>query len=87
MLWLPTSKEMLYQAKTTIDTLFVRCGDGLAALTVFFGTRYWHFSLKDFLVVNIVLCCGWVYLAFYLTREYRRWSAENMANNTVTVST
>ena len=33
MLWLPTTKAMLYQAKPTVDTLFVRLGDGLAAAT------------------------------------------------------
>jgi hypothetical protein len=39
MLWLPTTKEMLYQAKPTVDTLFVRLGDGLAAVTILVGTR------------------------------------------------
>ncbi|VUD62727.1 hypothetical protein TDB9533_03099 [Thalassocella blandensis] len=74
MIWLPTTKEMMYQAKATVDTLFVRMGDGLAALTVLLGTRYWSFSLNTFLIINLVLSFVWVLLALYLTREYKRWS-------------
>lgn len=31
MLWLPTSKDILYQAKPTVDTFCMRLGDGMAA--------------------------------------------------------
>jgi len=74
MLWLPTNKAMMYQAKTTIETLFYRLGDVLAALTVLLGTRYWQLRLDDFLVFNIVLCALWVLVSIYLYREYKVWS-------------
>jgi AAA family ATP:ADP antiporter len=72
MLWLPATKEMLYQAKTAIDTLFVRMGDGLAALTVLIGTRVFAFSLLSFLLINAFLAIVWLGFAIYLSRENRR---------------
>jgi AAA family ATP:ADP antiporter len=74
LLWLPTTKEMLYQAKTAIDTLFVRLGDGLAALTVLVGTRVWSLGILQFIVVNIVLIVLWIGVAFFLMEENRRWT-------------
>lgn len=76
MLWLPTSKSMLYQAKTTADTLFVRLGDGLAALTVLIGTRLLDFSLLQFLTLNITLSLFWFLLAIYIFTEYRKWEQQ-----------
>ncbi|MEZ5558110.1 MAG: hypothetical protein R3E86_06115 [Pseudomonadales bacterium] len=74
MLWLPTSKTMLYKAKPAIDTLFVRIGDGLAAVTVLLGTRLWHLEVVQYFQLNVVIVCIWVVLAFYLMRENRRWA-------------
>ena len=76
MLWLPASKEMLYQAKTAIDTLFVRMGDGLAALTVLIGTRVIVLDLVNFLLINVVLGVVWLGFALYLSRENRRLKRE-----------
>ena len=73
MLWLPASKEMLYQAKSVIDTLFVRIGDGLAALTVLIGTRIVTLDMISFVWINVVLILAWIPLAAYLVRENRRW--------------
>jgi ATP:ADP antiporter, AAA family len=73
MLWLPVSKDMLYQAKTAIDTLFVRVGDGLAAITVLVGTRLLTLEVVSFLWINVVLALAWIPLAVYLVRENRRW--------------
>lgn len=75
MLWLPTSKEMLYQAKTAVDTLFVRLGDGLAALTVMIGVRVFDLSILNFLIINILLILVWIGLAFFLIEENRRWTS------------
>jgi AAA family ATP:ADP antiporter len=75
MLWLPTSKTMLYKAKPTVDTLFVRIGDGLAAVTVLLGTRVWHLEVVQYFQLNMLIVCVWVLLAFYLVRENRRWAA------------
>src|SRR6185295_13269300 len=37
VVWLPTTPEMKYRTKPAIDSLFVRLGDGMAALTVLVG--------------------------------------------------
>ena len=76
LLWLPTTKAMMYQAKPTIDTLFVRLGDGLAALTVLLGTRVATFDVLDFVWINVVLIGVWIPVAVYLVRENRRWMRE-----------
>ena len=76
MLWLPTSKTMLYKAKTAVDTFFVRLGDGLAALTVLVGTRFFSLSVLQFLVVNIVLILVWIAVAIFLVGENRRWTVD-----------
>ena len=73
MLWLPTSKEMLYQAKPTVDTLFVRLGDGLAALTIMVGTRVFQLGIFGFVVFNIGLVLVWILLSTYLHREHDQW--------------
>jgi AAA family ATP:ADP antiporter len=73
MLWLPTSKEMLYQAKPTVDTLFVRMGDGLAALTILIGTRVFHLGNFGFVIINIFLVLIWIALSTYLNREHEQW--------------
>lgn len=73
MLWLPTTKEMLYQAKPTVDTLFVRLGDGLAAMTILIGTRVFDLDYMGFVVINILLVLVWIALSVYLHREHRRW--------------
>lgn len=75
MLWLPTTKEMLYQAKPTVDTLFVRLGDGLAALTILVGTRVFHLGNLGFIIFNICLVLVWIALSSYLHREHDRWKA------------
>lgn len=73
MLWLPTTKEMLYQAKPTIDTLFVRLGDGMAALTILIGTRVFALSNTGFVIINIILVLVWIVISTYLHREHDRW--------------
>lgn len=73
MLWLPTSKEMLYQAKPTVDTLFVRLGDGLAALTILVGTHVFGLGNYGFVIFNIFLVLVWIVLSSYLHREHEKW--------------
>ncbi|HNP36113.1 MAG TPA: hypothetical protein PKK10_09690 [Woeseiaceae bacterium] len=75
MLWLPTTKEMLYQAKPTVDTLFVRLGDGLAAMTILIGTRVFNLDNNGFVIFNIVLVLVWILISIYLHREHERWKA------------
>ncbi len=73
MLWLPTTKAMLYQAKPTVDTLFVRIGDGLAALTVLIGTRVLNVGVSGFVLWNLMLVVAWIAIGIYLNRQYRIW--------------
>jgi AAA family ATP:ADP antiporter len=65
---------MLYQAKPTIDTLFVRLGDGMAALTILVGTRVFSLGNTGFVVINIFLVLVWITISKYLQREHGRWT-------------
>ena len=47
VLWLPMSREVTFKAKPTIDSLFVRAGDGLAALTVLIGGAGVHVPARS----------------------------------------
>ncbi len=72
LLWLPVTPAMIYKAKSAVDTLFVRLGDGFAALTILIGTRMLGAEPRDYLIFNILLVLVWTYLAYHLWREYRR---------------
>jgi len=85
MLWLPTTKEVLYQAKPTIDTSFVRLGDGLAALTILTGTRVVTLDYLDFIIINLVLIMILIRLSVYLQREYRRWTQTSHENSPIPI--
>ena len=71
VLWLPTTTEMKFKAKQTIDTLFVRLGDGFAALTVLVGINVLAFSPLRIFWLNIVLSLIWIALAVRVVREHR----------------
>ena len=74
VLWLPVSAELKYKGKPTIDSLFVRVGDGIAALTVLVGVQLLALSTQSFFVLNMVLVLIWILLAFVVIREHRRYS-------------
>jgi AAA family ATP:ADP antiporter len=76
VLWLPTTPEMKFKAKPVIDTLFVRCGDGLAALTVLVGVQVLSLSINLFFAFNVLLVAAWIAGAIVVIREHRRF-AEN----------
>jgi AAA family ATP:ADP antiporter len=63
VLWLPTTVDMKYRAKAAIDTLFVRAGDVLAALTAFVGIEVLGASLRLLFAFNALLALGWLVLA------------------------
>ena len=75
VLWLPMSQEVTLKAKPTIDSLFVRAGDGLAALTVLLGVRVLTLPLKSYVVVNLVLVVIWLLGALWVVREHKTLSA------------
>jgi AAA family ATP:ADP antiporter len=72
VLWLPTTAEMKYKAKPTIETLFLRLGDGLAALTVLAGVRMFGLPVRSFLLFNVVLTVVWFGAAWIVVREHAR---------------
>ncbi len=71
VLFLPTTREQKYKAKQAIDTFFVRSGDALSALLVFFVTTMLALSTQQFVMINILLVCTWLLLAFMIGREHR----------------
>ena len=70
VLWLPTTTEMKYKAKPAIETLCVRLGDGLAAITVLFGMRFLALSTRSFFLFNVVLGVLWLSIARMVVRDY-----------------
>lgn len=70
VLWLPTSSEMKYRAKPAVDSLFVRLGDGFAALTVLIGVQFLELSTRAFFLVNVALVLGWLLLSWSIVRTY-----------------
>jgi len=74
VLWLPVSAEMKYKGKPTIDSLFVRMGDGIAALTVLIGVQMLALSTQSFFILNVVLVFIWIAFAFVVIRQHRRIS-------------
>jgi AAA family ATP:ADP antiporter len=76
VLWLPMSSEVTYRGKPTIDTLFARAGDGLAALTVLVGVHALGLSLQMFFVVNVSLVVIWLVSSVFVVRQHRRLTEE-----------
>ncbi len=72
ILWLPMSTEVKFKAKTTIDSLFARCGDGMAALTVMLGVHVFAFSIEDYFYTNLVLAVVWLICSIFVVRGYRK---------------
>ncbi|MCG6898721.1 MAG: hypothetical protein LJE75_01830, partial [Gammaproteobacteria bacterium] len=71
VLWLPVSSEMKFRGKPAIDTLYVRLGDGLAAVTVLVGVHMLLLSTKEFFVFNVILVLCWLVAGVLLVREHR----------------
>ena len=76
VLWLPVSSAMKFRGKPAIDTLYVRLGDGLAALTVLIGIRVLPLSTTQFFIVNIFLVLCWLVAGFLLVKEHKKKSNE-----------
>jgi ATP:ADP antiporter, AAA family len=71
-LLLPTSSEVKYQAKTTIDTFFYRLGDLLATLSIVAGLRLFPDSRMQFVWLLLVLSATMTIVAWLVGREYSR---------------
>ena len=75
VLWLPVSAEMKYKGKPAIDSLFVRVGDGLAALTVLVGVQFLEVETRTFFGFNVLLVLAWIALSVIVVRMHREYSA------------
>ena len=74
VLWLPVSSEMKFRGKPAIDTLYVRLGDGLAAVTVLVGVHVLAMSTRSFFVFNVSLVICWLAFTLLLISEHRKAS-------------
>lgn len=70
-LYLVTSRAAKYRAKAVIDTVIVRTGDVLSAITVYLGVHA-GLSTVQFLLLNVALVSVWIAAAARLVRERRR---------------
>jgi ATP:ADP antiporter, AAA family len=70
-LFLPTTREAKYKAKSVIDTFCARFGDVLQALVVFGGTAV-GLGTWGFAWLNVALTAAWLAVAFQIAREHRR---------------
>jgi len=73
-LFLPTSRDAKYKAKSAIDTLSVRLGDLVSTGLVVAGTAL-NFSTLGFAIVNVVMGLGWIWVSINLRRRQMALSA------------
>ncbi|MEO1887316.1 MAG: hypothetical protein ABGX72_08100 [Methyloprofundus sp.] len=77
VLWLPVNTTMKFLGKPAIDTLYVRIGDGLAAITILVGVQLLSLSTKQFFIFNVSLIVLWLICCVMLVMEYNKASARN----------
>ncbi|MEO7033425.1 MAG: Npt1/Npt2 family nucleotide transporter [Polyangiaceae bacterium] len=75
-LWLLSSRDDKYKAKSVIDATIVRAGDALAAGLTFVGVTL-HFATVHFIVANVVLTVVWSIAMVLLAREHKRREAKH----------
>jgi len=76
VLWLPIDSTMKFIGKPTIDTLYVRVGDGLSAMTVLIGVQLLALSTTQFFIFNVSLVVLWLICGILLIREYNKASSD-----------
>ena len=72
VLWLPLPSDVKFKGKTTIDSVFVRLGDGMATLTVLIGVRMLGLPTAGFFAFNVGLVLVWIVFGLVVVREHRR---------------
>jgi AAA family ATP:ADP antiporter len=75
MLFLPTTREEKFKAKQVIDSLVVRSGDVLSAITVYVGTTWLALTVTGFAWINVALVLAWLALSVVTGIEFTRRSA------------
>jgi AAA family ATP:ADP antiporter len=83
VLWLPTTVDMKYRAKATIDTLFVRGGDAFAAATAFVGVKLMEAPLRALFGFNAVLVLVWLAFSAIIVSEHARLSSRGRIRQAV----
>jgi AAA family ATP:ADP antiporter len=73
-LFLTATRVEKFVGKTAIDTVAVRLGSIMSALTVFVGTRL-GWSLRTFAAIDVGLAIVWIAFAVLIGREHRRRQA------------
>ena len=79
VLWLPIDSITKFRGKPAIDTLYVRVGDGLAAITVLVGVQLLTLTTKQFFVFNVTLVVFWLIFSMVLASEHKKASDNNEA--------
>jgi AAA family ATP:ADP antiporter len=80
-LFLATSREAKYKAKTAIDTFFVRLGD-MAQAGLVAGGLALGFGAGGFALVNLAFVAVWFLLVILIFFEYRKRMASSAATET-----
>ncbi len=70
LLYLPIPPDIKLQAKSAIDTVIWRLGDGLAGFTLAIFTDRLHWSAQKVSLVNFVFVGGWIAAAVVARRRY-----------------
>ncbi len=70
LLYLPIPPDIKLQAKSTIDTVIWRLGDGLSGFTLAIFTDRLHWSAQRVSLVNLVFIAGWIASAVAARRRY-----------------
>jgi ATP/ADP translocase len=78
LLYLPIPAGVKLQAKSFIDTVIWRFGDGLAGLTVLIFATGLHFTPREIGWLNIVLLIAWMGIAVLARRQYVETLSSNM---------
>ena len=74
-LWLLSSRDEKYKAKSVIDATIVRAGDALASGLTFIGVTL-HLATVHFIIANLALIAAWTVAMVFLGREHKRREAE-----------
>lgn len=70
LLFLPIPPEVKLQAKSAIDTVIWRLGDGLSGLALAIFTDRLHWSAQRVSAVNLVFAAAWIAAAVRARRRY-----------------
>jgi AAA family ATP:ADP antiporter len=70
LLFLPIPAEVKLQAKSAIDTVIWRLGDGLSGLALAIFTDRLHWSAQRVSVINLVFAAAWIAAAVLARRRY-----------------